>query len=221
MCILSPVPIQTIFFDLDDTLYPKDSGVWQAMLARIEQYMQEEMHIPADQVPIKRKHYLETFGTSLRGLMNDFEIDPQHYLVYVHDVPIEAMLQPNLRLDAMLARLPQRKWIFTNSSAAHSQRVMDALGIRRHFEDIIDVEAMGYRSKPDAAVYRLALDRLGDPAANTLFIDDSAVNLQAAKSLGASTVMVGGPAHPAADRVVANVEDLLEDWPALVESLHA
>lgn len=210
--------IDTIYFDLDDTLYRKDSGAWQAMLGRIEQYMREEMHIPAEDVPVKRKGYLEKFGTSLRGLMNDYQIDPEHYLVYVHDVPIETILKPNPALDNMLAKLPQRKWIFTNSSQAHSQRVLRALGISDHFEGIIDVKAMGYRSKPDTAVYQLALDTLGAPAGSSLFIDDSVSNLQAAKNLGARTALVGSQPHPAADHVVEYAEDLLSVMPALVES---
>jgi putative hydrolase of the HAD superfamily len=215
------VPIKTIYFDLDDTLYRKDSGLWQAMLGRIERYMLEEMHIPAEEVPVKRKHYLETFGTSLRGLMNEFEIDPEHYLVYVHDVPVESMLKPNGPLDNMLAQLGQRKWIFTNSSEAHSQRVLDALGVRRHFEGVIDVKAMGYRSKPDAAVYQLAVDKLAAQPAEALFVDDSVVNLQAAKALGAHTALIGDASHPAVDHLVANVEDLVAHWPELVESTHA
>jgi putative hydrolase of the HAD superfamily len=182
--------------------------------------MHEEMKIPVEQVPVIRKGYLDKFGTSLRGLMNDYQIDADGYLIYVHDVPIETMLAANPALAAMLAKLPQRKWIFTNSSEAHSQRVLTALGIAQFFEGIIDVKAMGYRSKPDSAVYQLALDTLGVPAATSLFVDDSTSNLAAAKALGAGTVLIGTEPTPAADQVIEYVEDLLSVWPALVESGH-
>lgn len=210
--------ITTIFFDLDDTLYRKDSGVWQAMLARIEQYMHERAGIPLEQVPVVRKHYLQHYGTSLRGLMHHYEIDAEDYLIYVHDVPIEEMITANAALDDMLAELPQRKLIFTNSSAAHAGRVLHALGIERHFGDIIDVKAMQFRSKPDPAAYRLALQRGGASGETSLFVDDQAKNLQAAKALGAATALVGDGPQPGADRWMEHAEGLLAAWPALVES---
>ncbi len=213
----SPVQIQTIFFDLDDTLYGRECGVWQAVRLRIEDYMRERLSIPDDQVARLREKYLQQYGTSLRGLLADYQIDPDDYLAFVHDVDIENMIPANPNLGAMLAKLPQRKWIFTNSSTTHSQRVLIALGIAPHFEGILDVKVMNYRSKPDATAYAIAIEKTGtaDPAAS-LFLDDQGSNLQPAKQLGAATVLVGSALpHPAADRVIARAEDLLREWPAL------
>jgi len=213
----SPVQIQTIFFDLDDTLYPKESGVWQAVRRRIEAYMRERLAIPDDQVFVLREKYLQQYGTSLRGLMADYQIDADDYLAFVHDVDIENMVPVNPNLGFMLAKLPQRKWIFTNSSTTHSQRVLAALGIGQHFEGILDVKAMNYRSKPDASAYALAIERTGTIGAGAaLFLDDQGSNLQPAKQLGAATVLVGSSQpHPGADRFIARAEDLLREWPAL------
>lgn len=215
----SPVQIQTIFFDLDDTLYPKDSGVWQAVRRRIEDYMRQRLAIADDQVFVLREKYLQQYGTSLRGLMADYQIDPDDYLTFVHDVDIEKMIPANPALGSMLAELPQRKWIFTNSSVAHSQRVLAALGIGEHFEGILDVKAMNYRSKPDASAYALAIEKTGTARAGAaLFLDDQPSNLQPAKQLGAGTVLVGsGQPHPAADHQIGRAEDLLLEWPALAD----
>ncbi|WP_447410714.1 HAD-IA family hydrolase, partial [Clostridium perfringens] len=38
--------------------------------------------------------------------------------------------------------------------------------------------------KPDPAIYRLALDRFGLEAAETVFIDDNAANIAGAQSVG-------------------------------------
>jgi putative hydrolase of the HAD superfamily len=211
------VSYQTIFFDLDNTLYTKESGVWQAMLARIEEYMRVSVGIPVNQIPIVRKSYLERYGTSLRGLLADYQIDAEDYLDFVHDVPIETLIQPNPALGEMLAKLPQQKWIFTNSSRAHSKRVLAALGVVAYFEGVIDTKAMGYRSKPDAAVYTLAFQQVGGDPASALFIDDQGVNLVPARNQGAGTVLVGSETHPAADLIIDRVEDLLLKLPALVE----
>lgn len=120
----------------------------------------------------------------------------------------------------MLATLPQQKWILTNSTVAHSRRVLDALGVSDHFAGILDSKLLGYRSKPDAAVYRLALQHIGQAAAQSLFIDDQSVNLQPAKRLGAGTVLVGdSQPHPAAaaDHTIARIEELLGAIPALLD----
>jgi putative hydrolase of the HAD superfamily len=128
------------------------------------------------------------------------------------------MIGANPALAEMLAKLPQQKWIFTNSSRAHSQRVLAALGVQGYFEGVIDTKAMGYRSKPDAAVYTVALQQAGGDSASALFIDDQDVNLVPAKKLGCATVLVGsGEAPSAADLVIGRVEDLLLNLPALVE----
>jgi putative hydrolase of the HAD superfamily len=210
---------KTIFFDLDDTLYDKDSGVWSVVRERIEGYMHERVGLSLAEIPTKRQGYLQDYGTTLRGLTIDYQIDPDDYLVYVHEVPIEDMIRPNLALAEMLEQLPQRKWIFTNASLAHARRVLSALGISDHFEGILDIKAFGYRNKPDAGVYTYGLERAGETnALQSLFLDDISANLAPAKQLGAGTVLVGSrEPHPVADHSIMRVEELLSVLPALVE----
>jgi putative hydrolase of the HAD superfamily len=212
------VKFRTLFFDLDDTLYTKESGVWEALRRRIEAYMHERTGIPAGDVPKVRESYLAQYGTTLRGLLADYAVDPEEYMEFVHDVPIEKMISPNKPLADMLAQLPQRKWIFTNSSNAHSTRVLKALGIDDQFEGILDSKAMGYRSKPEIELYQLALRSAGNaPPTGSVFIDDKWENLGPAKLLGAATVIVGNGRNPEADYSVERVEELLIAFPALVE----
>ena len=52
-----------------------------------------------------------------------------------------------------LARLPGRKFIFTNGSIAHADRVMGRLGVSHHFEGVFDIVAADYQPKPDPATY--------------------------------------------------------------------
>ncbi len=206
-----------IFFDLDDTLYRRETGVWQAIRGRIEGYMRERLHLPKSQVIALRAAYLATYGSTLRGLMENHQIDPDDYLLYVHDVPIEAMLRPSAALARMLSQLPQQKWVFTNASLAHARRVLAALGISQHFAGIVDIKALGYQNKPEDAAYHLALKAAGErDAVATLFVDDQGVNLEPAKKLGAGTVLVGTrEPHPAASYSILAVEQLpqvFRDW---------
>lgn len=213
------MPFSTIFFDLDGTLYGDETGVWPLLAARISQYMNEIVGIPKREIPDLRADYLQNYGTTLRGLHIHHKVDADEYLRFVHDVPLEEHLAPNKALDRMLERLPQKKWIFTNASSEHAVRVLDALQIRRHFRDILDVKGMSYRSKPEAGVYALAMELAGEEqASNCLFLDDRAENLAPARALGTGTVLVGTrEPHPSTEYSIPKVEDLIDALPGLVE----
>jgi len=44
-----PMLFTTLFFDLDDTLYPPATGLWEAIGSRINLYMTERMGFPPEQ----------------------------------------------------------------------------------------------------------------------------------------------------------------------------
>jgi len=209
----------TIFFDLDGTLYNEQSGIWPMVGARIDEYMREIVGISKKDVPELRKTYLENYGTTLRGLHIHHDVDAEDYLIFVHDIPVEERLSPNPVLGQMLGLLAQKKWIFTNASREHARRVLDALQIRPHFDNILDVRDMSFRSKPEAGVYSLAMEMAGEEkASNCLLLDDRAENLEPAKALGMGSILVGTrEPHPAADYSIQKVEDLLDACPQLVE----
>ena len=81
-----------IFFDLDATLYAESTGLWTAIRVRIDQYLREVMGISAEETPQIRHKYYEQYGTTLRGLQKDYGISAQHYLNYVHDLPLDQYL---------------------------------------------------------------------------------------------------------------------------------
>ena len=204
----SPDMLRYALFDLDNTLYPADSGLWEAIGERIGLYMTERMRLPPAEAASIRRRYLKAFGTTLNGLRLEYDIDPLDYLGYVHDLPLASYLRPQPALDAMLARLPLVKVVFTNADASHAWRVLDQLGIRRHFTHIIDILALDFVNKPDPLAYRRALDLLAAAPSECLFVEDTARNLLPAHDLGMQTVLVG----PASDErgVDFHIPDILE-----------
>ncbi len=180
-------------FDLDNTLYPADAGVWGAISERINLYMTERLGLPPAEAAVRRRQYLNAFGTTLNGLRQDFGVDAMEYLTFVHDLPLERLLHPAPALDAMLARLPLVKVVFTNADERHAGRVLDRLGIRRHFARIIDIVALNFVNKPEPAAYRGALQLLAAEAAECVFVDDMPSNLRPAHDLGMCTVLIGTP----------------------------
>ena len=123
------MPFTTIFFDLDDTLYPASSGLWPTLKERMNRYMVERMHIPQAEVPRLRERYFLKYGTTLRGLQANHEIDVQDFLAYVHDVRLADYIHPDPLQRSVLASLPTRNLIFTNADASHARRVLRTLQI--------------------------------------------------------------------------------------------
>lgn len=179
-----------ILFDLDETLYPRESGVMAAIIERILQFMVQKVGIPADDVLAKKLIYNQQYGTALRGLMHEFQIDPLEYLAFVHDLKLSDFLGASPPLDQMLHEIPLRKIIFTNADRPHAERVLDILQVRSHFDQIIDIVSLNYQNKPDPLAYKHVLNLLCIPGERCIMVEDSPRNLIPAKDLGMTTILV-------------------------------
>jgi pyrimidine 5'-nucleotidase len=200
--------LKTMFLDLDDTLYPPSTGIWPAIGGRIDLYMVERLQLPPEQVPALRQKLFSQYGTTLRGLVVTMHIDQVDYLDFVHDVPIERMLQPDSRLREILSGFPQRKVIFTNADRKHARRVLGALKVEDCFEQIIDILDIAPYCKPQSGAFERALRIAGeeDPA-QCVLVDDGIPNLAAARQYGFRTVRVGS-------------SELSQDYEVGISSIH-
>lgn len=211
---------KSLFFDLDDTLYPSASGLWEAIRGRMNTYMQKFIDLPLDEISAIRQGYLEKFGTTLRGLQSQYQVDADDYLAYVHDLPLEKFIKPDPELHKLLLSLPQKRWIFTNADRNHVRKVISILGVADCFDGIIDIHAVEFACKPDKLAYQRALSITGDDEPSSCVIFDDAVrNLAPAGKLGFYTVLVGkdGP-EPQVDRVIPSLHMLKEHMPELWEN---
>ncbi len=181
--------LEFILFDLDNTLYPRSCGLFDHIDNLINRYLEEEVKIPADEVDARRRAYLEAHGTTLNGLIRHHQVDPHDYLRFVHDVPLGDYLTPDADLKTMLAELPEKKYIFSNASNEHCQKVLDFLGLQDCFTAIYDINYFNFRPKPEIAVYQELLDDIGARAEAGVMIDDMAVNLKPANDLGMATIL--------------------------------
>jgi putative hydrolase of the HAD superfamily len=183
--------LQCALFDLDNTLYPEGVGVMEVVSQRINEYMSSRLGMDEETINRLRPRYWREYGTTMRGLLVEFQINPDDYLTYVHDFSVEEFLSPNEELNRVLACLPWRKIVFTNSPKEHAQQVLKALGVAHHFERIFDIKDSGYVGKPHRAAYQCLLDVLGVTAEKCITFDDSLPNLRVAGELGMVTVLVG------------------------------
>jgi putative hydrolase of the HAD superfamily len=184
----------TLLIDLDDTLYPADSGIWQEIRNRIDLYLHAVLKIPEAEIPALRHQFYTTYGTTLRGLEATRSVDAQDYLRFVHDIPLERYLSPNPELRRILASYTAPKYIFTNGDRPHALRVLRMLGVEDLFEDIIDIVSLSPYCKPMPEAFHIALRRARNPRPeNCVLVDDSPANLAAAHAIGLQTVLIGPP----------------------------
>ena len=182
----------TLFFDLDDTLYPSSSGLWQAIKERMTQYMCERLCIPEADVPVLREQYFKMYGTTLRGLQERHQVDTEEYLAYVHDIPLTSYLTPNPLVREVIGSLPTRNLIFTNADASHARRVLAALELDDLFDTIVDVNAIAPYCKPMPESFAIAMDLADEPDPRKyVMIDDLPRTTRAALSVGMASLLYG------------------------------
>ncbi len=197
----------TIFFDLDDTLYPSSVGLWNAIKERMNLYMTERMGIPKEDVPALREQYFKMYGTTLRGLQARHNVDVDDYLAYVHDLPLKEYLTPNPLQRKIIASLPTRNLIFTNADVNHARRVLTALNLNDLFETIIDINAVAPYCKPMPESFAIAQELADEPdPRKCVMIDDLPHTTRAALNVGMASILYG------TEEPTANASGVFTDW---------
>jgi glucose-1-phosphatase len=133
-------------------------------------------------------------------------IDPERFATELLvemglDMPIERFLEAfrswPARLYpgalALVARIPPTytRALLSNSNSLHWPHVMDELGLGAVFEHRFASHLTG-RMKPDDDAFQHALESLGCTASQVFFLDDSEVNVAAARRLGLHAAQVRG-----------------------------
>lgn len=211
-------------FDLDNCLYPASTRLFDLIDQRMGGYIERLLGCdPVEARRVQKSHFHE-HGTTLAGLMAEHDVDPHHFLGDVHDIALDR-IAPDDRLAAGLARLPGRKFVFTNADAPYAHRVLAAIGVGGHFDGLHDIHASELKPKPDPHGYALLCQRFAIDPARALMVEDMAGNLRSAKALGMTTVWVDNGSERGAhdadpsfiDFTIADVgewlETILEDAP--------
>ena len=179
-------------FDLDNTIYDINAGVFEKISSRITEYIITALSVTREEANLVRSNMYKKYGLTLTGLMREYGIAPDEYLDYIHDVT-----HPELKYDEQLklnlTNLTGRKFIYTNASQNHSKNILSVMGIEAEFEKILDIKATQYLPKPDPKSYNIMLKAFGistDQIGNSIFIEDTAKNLRPAKLLGLKTVWI-------------------------------
>jgi putative hydrolase of the HAD superfamily len=181
--------IETWVFDLDNTLYPHHVNLWQQVDVRIRDFVADYLKVSKDEAFRIQKDYYRRYGTTMRGMMTEHGVNADDFLAYVHEID-HSPLEPNPAMGAAIEKLPGRKLILTNGSRAHAGKVLERLGIDKHFEDVFDIVAAELEPKPAHRTYQRFLRMHGvDPEKAAMF-EDLARNLVVPHDLGMTTTLV-------------------------------
>lgn len=83
-----------------------------------------------------------------------------------------------------------KKYVLTNCAEKQAKESLAALGLLDAFDGVFGADAMGNVCKPSVEAFRKVQKIAGFDYARTAFFEDSVKNLAAAKTLGATTVLV-------------------------------
>ncbi|WP_102109826.1 pyrimidine 5'-nucleotidase [Oceaniglobus roseus] len=202
-------------FDLDNTLYPPEARLFDQIEVRMTGWVARTLGVDRAEADRLRRHYWQTHGTTLAGLMAEHGADPDPYLVDVHEITLDH-LSPDPLLARAIAALPGRRIVFTNGSAPYAARVLAARGLAESFHAVYGVENAGFTPKPQPAAFeRIFAAAKVEPHAAAMFEDDPR-NLMVPHAMGLTTVLVA-PTQAEGDHIHHHTTDLaafLSDLPA-------
>jgi len=199
-------------FDLDNTLHDATPHIFPHINRSMTEYLQQHLQLDEAAANALRVHYWQRYGATLSGLMRHHGTDPQHFLSQTHQFPeLPRMVLREPRLRHILKALPGRKVVFSNAPLHYAHAVLKLLRVGDLFDDVMAVEHTRYRPKPDSFGFMRLLRRHRIRAAQCVMVEDSLVNLQAAKRLGMRTVWVnaGNRNSPCVDVKIGDVMQLL------------
>ncbi len=181
--------IKNWVFDLDNTLYPSRVDLFTQVDFKMGTFIEKMFNISYEEAKIKQKHFFKTYGTTLRGLMTEHDIEPYEYLNFVHDIDFN-VLKPDDQLNAAINNIPGKKFIYTNASTEYAKKVLTKIGLSGVFKDFFDIHDADFLPKPDRRSYGKMINKFSIDPLSSIMIEDIAGNLNPAAELGMKTVWV-------------------------------
>ena len=221
--------VDTLIFDVDDTLYPVSSGFSKHRNGPIvAKFMVDELGFESEAEALKlRDEVFRATHSTLKGLTlasqegrlpKSFE-EPMLGEYWAAHCDFDAYLPRNNEFRDQLGELRELGYklvVFSNAPRKYARRCLDSLGLREFFRDefIFGVEDVMPACKPEAAAFQKVLEAVGADAASSIMFEDSLKNIRACRALGMRCVFieeeVGGEAALLGDAAKKGDADLYE-----------
>lgn len=177
-------------FDIDDTLYPKSCGLDKLIQDSITYYICQYLNIEEKEARELCIDYYQKYGSTICGLMQTTDIKPRKFVREVHQNLDLNCILPNPRLDAAIAKLHGKKYVFTNGSYCHGLRICKKLGIEKNIDGFFGAQSTNFIPKPDPRAFVEFFTRYQMNPKQAIFFDDSFKNLAEISKMGTKTVWI-------------------------------
>ena len=199
--------IDTWIFDLDNTLYSADSGIFQQVHDLMSKFVSKHLNVEIKKAKEIQRKYYKQHGTTLRGMMDNHGVDPEYFLKEVHKLDY-SIVDSNKKLNEELKKLKGRKIIYTNANLQHTLDVLDRIELSNFFDYIFDIKMANYIPKPELQPYEQIIKDFNlNPSTSAMF-DDIAKNLVPAKKVGFTSIWIDVGYENFSDDIKASKEYL-------------
>jgi len=204
-----------LILDLDNTLYPKSSGLLPAVDGKIDKYIQMKLGWELQKLAVVRQQYWKEYGTTLSGMIVHHGTDPEEYIRMTYDLDVSRYIGADDRLEQTLRAIELPKIVFSNSPREYVERVLKVLGIDRLVEAIYDIRFCNYFGKPNPDSYRKVLAHLRASGEECIFVDDSRPNIVGAEAVGMTAIWLTDSPQEATWAI-----NQIYDLPQCLEKIH-
>ena len=199
--------INTWIFDLDNTLYSADSGIFQQVHKLMGEFISKNLKMDIVEAKKLQSKYYKQHGTTLRGLMDNHGVEPDYFLDEVHKLDY-SIVGPNEILNKELEKIQGRKIIYTNANKKHVVDVLERINLANFFDEIFDIKMANYIPKPEIRPYEQIIDIFNIKPSSSAMFDDIAKNLVPAKKVGFTPVWVDAGYENFSDDIQASKDYL-------------
>lgn len=212
--------MRVVIFDLDGTLLDGREGIfWQ-----YEQLTKEYDGVPASRKEIAAEVY-GTIDEIVRRLVKNTEVPFEELQKRHEELMIESFKHCQL-YDGVGELLPILRQVgvriaAVTSSSEHTVKLLDTLGIRRHF-DIVIAAHQAKQPKPHPEGILTVLEHLSLKPEEAAMVGDTISDIEAGKRANlAKTIAVTHGFGTVGQLKEANPDHIIEDIPSLLDVLDA
>lgn len=175
-------------FDLDDTLHYASPEIFKIINEDMTSFIMKHLKINKEKANEIRQNYWHKYGSTLRGLMNNHQVNPKKFLSETHNLEnIEPLIHSEKSLPRILRNIKSDKVILTNAPKEYATFILEKIKVKKMFKKIICIEDNSFYSKPNLKIFK-KIKAFGYK--NYVMIDDSIDNIKSAKICNFKTVHI-------------------------------
>ncbi len=183
--------IKAVIFDLDGTLVDSYPGIAASLNETLREFGRE----PVDLAEVKRM-----VGRGVENLIRqavgdgDLERGVEIFRMNYdrHHIPGTRLMPRVVETLERLRRASIKMAVASNKPSNYTKSIIENLGIGSFFDICYGPDSVGGITKPDPAMLRAIMERLGVTAGETVYVGDMTLDAETARAAGVKLALVSG-----------------------------